>query len=629
MKRPYSICFLGYENLSDIARKVIQEGSFQDADVLLLECTPDNLSEQLEYAVQHGCEAFIAGSSNAAEFRRISNMPLTEIQIQIFDYVLALKKAFAIGELPVLFTYRFSKAPDISLLQTVFDRRFLYITYEDTYDLTQKLSGTDGDVVIGASLVTSLAQSYGKKSVFLYPGSRSVEDAFRRCQSSMRSLYTHNRNQVIYSSIINNDVNGIIFANEKGDVILYNPAAEKLTGVPAQQIRKRNFEDLFPWAGLKEIMESDDSQLRRTVALNGQYVELTSIKVSVNGNVLGALMLLSHTPAPLSAPAEPDKKAGERNALQFSFSQFTCVSAQMAQAIEDAKAYSVHPEPCVIVGEAGTGKVTFASAMHAYGPRSMHPIRLVNCATIEPRYAAQYFWGREDFSGQVVNQGILERCDHGTLVLERIADADPVVQDCLAHALKTRQLQRLNGTRSIPLDVRLITLVSPQEWDSLQQRLTPELYYALTPFILRLPALRERPEDISPLFEGFVNDNLSLRTNSFSASKSLSTIFREYSWPGNLSELKNVACRFAFQIEKLGKLSPYMQRRTLISAIGEDELFYDITRPFGDLNALKDLPGELLRLNEKLKHVLAYNNDQIASRLNISRTTLWRLLNNP
>lgn len=623
MKHSYKICFLGYENLSDIARQVIQEGIFQDLDVLLLECTPDNLPTQLEYATQHGCEAFIAGSSNATAFRRLSNMPLTEIQIQTVDYALALKKAFAMGNLPILFTYCFSNEPNYNLLHTLVEKRFLHITYEDTYDLIQKLNSTQGDVIIGASLVTSLAQEYGKKSVFLYPGTSSVEDAFRRCQTYMHNLYTHNRNQVIYSNIIKNDVNGIIFTTESGNITLYNPAAEKLTGIPAQQIRKHRCQDIFPWVNWDEIVNSDNSQINYQIDLNGQAVEVTLIKTSVNNNTLGILILLS------SKLLNPDVPVLANTTLSHPFSHLVQASAKMLQTIETAKSYSMRKEPCVIIGEAGTGKVSLASAMHIHSMRSTYPIYHINCSTIAPRQAAQYFWGREDFSENIISQGVLERCNHGTLILERIADANSIVQDCLTYVIKANQIQRLNGINPISLDIRLIAVLTPQEWNSLRSKISPELFYALTQLILYVPPLRERQEDIALLFEDFVNEKLSLRTNHFSVSKSLSVIFEEYSWPGNLRELKNVACRFAIQIEKLGKVTPYMQRRTLISSIGEDILFHDIVKSFGDLDSIiQQSPGDLPKLCKKLKDIMFYNNDQIASKLNISRTTLWRLLNN-
>ena len=444
----------------------------------------------------------------------------------------------------------------------------------------------------------------------------------------MRNLYTHNRNRLIYNSIIKNDINGIIFADENGKIILYNPAAEKITGVPAQQLQRRRSEVLFPWADLKSFINSGEEQNKRSIDLNGLRVELTLIKVSVNSNVLGVLMLLSYAPVLPSLPSvETGNTAVNQSVPPHSFSQLTAFSVKASHAIEEAKVYSARREPCVIVGEAGTGKATFANAMHIYSSRGAFPLHHINCATISPRYAAQYFWGRESASLQRAEQGIAERCNHGTILLERVADTDPIVQDCLVRIIKTQQLQRLNGLNSIALDVRLITLVSPQELGALQSRLIPELYYALTPLILRLPPLRERPEDIFPLFEDFVNDSLTLKSNTFSASKTLLTILREYSWPGNLSELKNVACRFSLQVEKLGRLSPYMQQQTLILSIGEDVLFYDLVRPFGNLNNLKSNPEKLIKLHEKLKRILFYSNNRIADRLNISRTTLWRLLN--
>ena len=70
MPSQYKACFLGYESLSEIARQVIRQRSFPDLEILLLECTPDTLETQVNLALEHGCSIFIAGSSNAAEFRR-------------------------------------------------------------------------------------------------------------------------------------------------------------------------------------------------------------------------------------------------------------------------------------------------------------------------------------------------------------------------------------------------------------------------------------------------------------------------------------------------------------------------------------------------------------------------------
>lgn len=626
MKRSYKICFLGYEELSDIAQQVLQRHLFDDLNVLLLDSTPDTLSEKVEYAIQQGCEAFIAGSSNAAEFRKISDMPLTEIYIQTIDYALALKKAFYLGNLPALFTYRFSRKPNLDLIRTLIDREFLHIVYEDTYDLLMKLNETKADVIVGASMVNSLAQNHQKKSVLLYPGSSTVEDAFRRCQSSMNNLYLRNRNQVIYRSIINNDVNGIICINENDELILYNPAAEKITGISSRQAQHCRSRDLFPWAELDTMLYNDVWHADKSLVINDQMVDIMSFKIEVNNNIVGALMLLSPQNVSQSPSSPPPLRLPPVN-LRKNFDQIICSSEAMSRTVSNAKLYSVQNEPCMIIGEVGTGKAYLANAMHLYAHSGQKPLYRVNCSTIPAKQAAQYFFGRENASGEVISYGILELSDQSTLVIEHICDADPVTQNCLAQTIKTGYIQRINGKEFIPVNVRILTTVLTSEWESLHTKLSSELFYFLTPLSLCLPPLRKRIEDIPAFFETFVNDRLSLRTNTFVSAKTLLPVFREYSWPGNLRELENVAFRFALFLDKRGKLTPAAQRRALISSIGEDNLFQDIMQNFGNLCEIKNSPEQLVKLAEKLKFVLSYNNEQIAKKLDISRTTLWRLLN--
>ena len=114
---PYKICFLGYQKLSEMARKVIDSLHFQDTEVILLDSNYDTLPFVVSDALAQGCEVFIAGSSNAAEFKRRSYGHLVEIHVRTVDFLSAISRALQIGSRPAIVRYRYSAPIHMELLE--------------------------------------------------------------------------------------------------------------------------------------------------------------------------------------------------------------------------------------------------------------------------------------------------------------------------------------------------------------------------------------------------------------------------------------------------------------------------------------------------------------------------------
>jgi DNA-binding NtrC family response regulator len=201
-----------------------------------------------------------------------------------------------------------------------------------------------------------------------------------------------------------------------------------------------------------------------------------------------------------------------------------------------------------ILGETGTGKELIARALHDRSPRREAPFVTLNCAAVPSELIESELFGHEKgaFTGATSRHaGKFEQAHRGTLFLDEIGDMPPVMQAKLLRVLEEAQVERVGGDRAIPVDVRVI-VATHRDLDELVRRgvFRQDLYHRIYVFPLRLPALRERPEDIPPLAEHFarqVSEQNGWKPKRF-APAAVEEL-RRYSWPGNVRELRNVVER--------------------------------------------------------------------------------------
>jgi two-component system response regulator AtoC len=198
-----------------------------------------------------------------------------------------------------------------------------------------------------------------------------------------------------------------------------------------------------------------------------------------------------------------------------------------------------------ISGESGTGKEVIAHAIHFQSQRSHQPFIKVNCAAIPAPLLESEFFGHEKgaFTGAIHKRlGRFELADKGTLLLDEISEIPLELQPKLLRAVQEMEFERVGGVRPLCVDVRLISTSNRCMKDTVEQKLFREdLYYRLNVVPIHLPPLRERPEDILPLAEYFL-ERMCLENHK--TRKQLSAHARQkllaYHWPGNIRELANV-----------------------------------------------------------------------------------------
>ena len=220
-------------------------------------------------------------------------------------------------------------------------------------------------------------------------------------------------------------------------------------------------------------------------------------------------------------------------------------SEAMARVLQIAEAVAGSRSAVLIAGESGTGKELLARFIHDAGPRHAQPFIAVNCAALPRELLESELFGHERgaFTGAIGRKlGKFELANRGTILLDEISEMEPVLQAKLLRVLQEHEVDRLGGSRPVPIDARVIATTNRNLKDMVAAgTFRRDLYYRLHVVPLTLPPLRERGDEIDALLDHFVARFAGGRELSFEPAARAR--LRAYGWPGNVRELEHVVER--------------------------------------------------------------------------------------
>jgi two-component system response regulator HydG len=235
----------------------------------------------------------------------------------------------------------------------------------------------------------------------------------------------------------------------------------------------------------------------------------------------------------------------------------------------------------IIYGESGSGKEAIAQEIHNRSRRKDMPFVAMDCGAISKELAGSELFGHEkgSFTGALQTKiGHFEMANGGTLFLDEVSNLSYEIQVALLRVVQERKMRRIGGSKEIDLDVRILVASNERLLDSAKSgKFREDLYYRFNEFTIEVPALRNRKDDLMAFATTFLEStNVELNKNVTGFSEEVKNDFLNYSWPGNLRELKNV-----------------IKRATLLS---DGDLIEEKSLPFEIVNyrKLKDLDEELV-----------------------------------
>jgi transcriptional regulator with GAF, ATPase, and Fis domain len=225
-------------------------------------------------------------------------------------------------------------------------------------------------------------------------------------------------------------------------------------------------------------------------------------------------------------------------------------SAQWRQVLTQATQVASTDTTVLLLGESGTGKEVVARFVHRGSPRQAGPFIALNCAALPEQLLEAELFGYERgaYTGATQSKpGQLEQAAGGTLFLDEVAEMSPSAQAKFLRVLQEREFQRLGGTRVLRTDARVVAATNRDLQRAIANgQFREDLYYRLNVFAVRLPALRDRRDDILPLCDAFLGEiGRGLGRPPSGISREVRQRLLEYHWPGNVRELRNILERAA------------------------------------------------------------------------------------
>jgi len=356
----------------------------------------------------------------------------------------------------------------------------------------------------------------------------------------------------------------IVVLDPSGDPLYANQAVLEYTGLTMQEVLSSEFRArMFHPEDVEKLREERQAAYarglpfeieQRTRRKDGQY-RWFLIRLNPFRDEQGRLVRWYATGTDIDdRKRAEDRTRNENVALREDivrssmFEEIVGSSEPLRRVLVQVSKVAPTDSTVLVLGETGTGKELIARAIHNRSTRSNRAFIRVNCAAIPQSLIASELFGHEkgSFTGATQRRlGRFESADGGTIFLDEIGDLPPETQVALLRVLQEREFERVGGTQSVSVDVRVIAATNRDLTSAVAEgRFRQDLFYRLNVFPIRLPALRERIGDIS-LLVGYLIERYAKKLGKKirNIDKKTVELFHAYDWPGNIRELQNVVER--------------------------------------------------------------------------------------
>ncbi|MHB0884268.1 MAG: sigma 54-interacting transcriptional regulator [Bacillota bacterium] len=422
----------------------------------------------------------------------------------------------------------------------------------DLSDLTEMIRNSR----VGQAVVAAEGRALG-----LLTKTDVVKALLDRVDSLRAEVDSLNKVRQTLETVLEMAYDGIIVVDERGYVTMLNQPLADLIGREPAEVIGRPVTEVLENTRLHIVARTGVRELGHVQELRGQRFIVSRLPITKDGRTVGAVgkAIFKNLDDLREAVRRMDTLEGQvayyRDQLeQVNGTRYTLDSiVTQNQAMVGLKAVAQQTArsnaTILLRGESGTGKELFAHAIHNASPRQGRPFVKVNCAAVPENLLESEFFG---YAGGAFTDarkngkpGKFELADGGTIFLDEVGDMTQSLQAKLLRVLQEREFERVGGTTTVRVDVRVIAATNHNLEAMVESGdFRRDLYYRLNVVGLVIPPLRDRREDILPLIHhciGKYNELMELKV--VGATPEVAAVLREYDWPGNVRELENVVER--------------------------------------------------------------------------------------
>ncbi|WP_302736589.1 sigma-54-dependent Fis family transcriptional regulator [uncultured Desulfovibrio sp.] len=431
---------------------------------------------------------------------------------------------------------------------------------------------------------------------------------------------------------------GICITDFDGTIRFMNAAFGNGFNIHIESVVGRNICEFFPNSALLGVMRSGIPDRRVEFEYEGVKAFISRFPIYDEGIVVGGLIelysrnveelkrLLQHIHGLQQKVTFYKKKTQSLLGTEYTFDKMIGNSRPMQLLQQQAKRFARGREPILITGESGTGKELVAHAIHAFSSRAEEVFVRVNCAAIPAELIESELFGYEAgaFTGakQSGRIGKFELADGGTIFLDEIGEMPLAMQAKLLRVLEHGEIQKIGRNETVFSDFRLLTATNRNLSEMVAQgRFRADLYHRLDILRLEIPPLRERTADLPALTAHLLGQvDQSAFQQGITIDGSVFEILRQYGWPGNIRELKNVLTFALYSLDTGGTvisarhLPPNVIEKSIASSKTKETTLHDT-----QMWTIREAITAALTRNKG-------NKSKAAHELGISRTALYKRL---
>lgn len=562
-------------SMEEIAQKVIEERAHEFSCSLrvtntlgVLDAIPAIAQEALEW----GADVIISRGGTSALISEIVDIPVVSIQVTALDILEALRKVRhksgrigIAGVKNVIYEYEsLNEYLTTSLEEIVLHNK------EGDLELLAAAAKRGIKTVVGDTTAVRLADSLELDGIVINSGKAAIYKAIKEAESVVDIRRKEQERTELLRAIIDISTDGILAVDENARVTLLNPVAENAFRINSNLAIGRRVNEVIPNSRLHIVVKTAKAEVGEIQYADDRILATKRIPIIVGNKVVGAVANFQDvTQLQRFEQTVRQKLLDKGFQAKHNIDDIIGKSDVILKAKEQARRYASNNSTVLITGETGTGKEMFAQSIHNLSDRSMGPFVAINCAALPESLLESEMLGYEEgaFTGAKKGgkQGIFELAHKGTIFLDEIGEMPHLLQARFLRVLQEKEVMRLGGHKIIPVDVRIIVATNQNLSQLVAERqFRSDLYYRLDVLRLKVPPLRQRPEDIPVLIRHFFNKFAYLNKNITDISGAAVRALAAHTWQGNIRELINVMERLLLLVD-----DPVIEERDVAEVLGE------------------------------------------------------------
>ena len=542
------------EEMLYLAHNILQEKKYAIAQMRVIQT--ENTVVEARNSIAAGADIIIARGLQASLIKQYTDVPVVEIVATAQEMALLVVKARQIVKKarPIIAVVGFRNMfCDMTYFETIYDIKLRTYFAANGSGLKEKAMEAveDGaDLMIGGDIAVETAKEADIPSLFLSITEDSLRTAFSMAESLDFAMGAEKRSTAQIETLLDYSFNGVVNMNRKGVITTANPVMRDILGADGEQVAGRHITQVFSDIDrdkLSQVLEGKEESYSSFMQAGKTSIFAILAPVRVGNETEGAILTCHKVKQQSRGERRPERDGANRVQgliARRSFSSILQESGAMKECVHLARLYSQSEQPVLLLGETGTERRALAESIHNTGLCSEGPFLALSCAGLAREEQEEMLFG---------NKGAVFLAEGGTLYLEDVETLSLKSQYGLYQLIRYKTGSR-DFARTMGFHIRVIasSILTPEDLGNLafSGGFRQDLYYLFTGLVLRVPPLRERPEDLEQAIRDTVKEACDQYSRYHVVTQGGMQCLKAYPWQGNLLQLEAFLKRLILTAEK-------------------------------------------------------------------------------